>query len=553
MACEYTYKGMRFKTIDDLRSFVAQNLNITTSNFNYEGGLKTEQVLPDNRVETQPFGVDIVKSTKAYTHTPTLMFDFEGEVSDNYSYVEIKNMFLTDVATETFNVHKDFLDNLSEEAWLEDIDSVKKILRDVEQELIESNIDVIGLSDIAEDIITVREILNGVKNLKDNPSKESAKQLSDVLQNVFPKTIKHYVLDLPDVYKGKTIVNVEANYSDSNLFLEEGLIKVQDSLYHKVEREPIENVYQALYRGFLKNEISIPSAFIKVEDVQNPDNINVVIENIREYILSRDVGYEIDSALKEEVSALQVLHNHIPMTERVLSDDISTDINYLRRDFVRDFYKEVLKQKFENTPLYNKTLRYFKFTDGGLSFHGLTFEINELPLSEEFSDYVKIKKNVGKLGQGMETSVYRNEDLYYLNNPRKIQRGFGVEYIKDGLYASDLGNALYIRTPNNIIARKVVDSFEHSLYKEIQIPSDNVFNVTDLNFHTDIVNDMKSYESWSRNRVEGQKMIDVSGLENNIKKTTNLRSEDLQSALNNGIVIEDLNKETKNKYDECQL
>lgn len=153
----------------------------------------------------------------------------------------------------------------------------------------------------------------------------------------------------------------------------------------------------------------------------------------------------------------------------------------------------------------------------------------------------------------MDTSVYRNEDLYYLNNPRKIQRGFGVEYIKDGLYASDLGNALYIRTPNNTIARKVVDSFEHSLYKEIQIPTDNVFNVTDLNFHTDIVNDMKSYETWSRNRVEGQKMIDVSGLENNIKKTTNLRSEDLQSALNNGIVIEDLNKETKNKYDECQL
>lgn len=553
MSCKYNYDGLVFEDISGLRTYVSQKLNSMPVSKRYEGGVQTEIIEEANRVETQTFGQDLVKSVDSYVYIPTLMIDFEGEVSDNYQYVEVKNMYLTDVDSVRFDVHREFLEGLSEEAWLEDIDSVSKVLRDIEEELIESNVDVIGLRDIAEDVQTVKEILRRVGVLKNNPNKENAKSLSDILQRVFPNNLNSFVLDLPDVYEGKSIVNVEANYSETNLFLEQGLIKIGDNLYHKVERDSLETVYGILYRQFLSGEIVVPNKFITVEDIRNPENINIVVENIKSFVLSRDVGYEVEGSVIEEISALQVLHQHLPIPERVLRDDIGTSVEYLRRDFVRDFYNEVLKEKFENSALYNKTLRYFKFTDGGLSFHGLSFDINEMPLSQELSDYIKIKKQVGKLGQAQEGVAYRNEDLYYLNNPRKIKEGFGVEFLKDGLYATDLGNPLYIRTDSNSVARRLVDTPTKSLYKEVAIPIDNVYNITDLNFSADIVADVKVLEEWERNNINIGKVIDTSELGGNVKKTTNLTSLDLQGALNNGIVIESLNKETKEKYDDCSI
>src|SRR5699024_4579969 len=189
----------------------------------------------------------------------------------------------------------------------------------------------------------------------------------------------------------------------------------------------------------------------------------------------RDIGYEMETELIDTVSAYQVLFNHDKIEYQDIGTDMWSDLNYLKDGFVKDFYNEILKEKFKNSKLYNDTLKDFRVTSSGLSYHGLGFDINEVPLSKELKDYIRIKKNRGLLSEHLETDNYVNDDLFYLNNPRFIQSDVNAKEIKDGLFVSELGSPLYIRLADNTIARRITNTTDNSLYRRVDMSENNTF------------------------------------------------------------------------------
>lgn len=524
--CLYTYKERSFENVASLRSFIKADLALQDSKKDefYTFGDTVED--SESYTQSAEFGKNITEEANSYKEIPTTLIDNEGNISENYAFTELKNTILVGSKNTVFDVNQRLLNNLDNDVWNSNQKEVVSVIKDLEKELVKSNIDIIGLSELSASREIVTEVLDKVESVLKDPSNENLSTLSEVLNEYFPKEIRSYVKELPQKYANYNIQEIQSDLTKNELFLQHGLIKVQDNLYHKVEIESLDIMYEGIYNKYLDNELTIPNHYFEgIEDVADIDSKAEVLNKIKLYVESRDVGFETEA--KEQVSAVQVYYNHTPIEQRRIEELLETDSNYLKNDFVPEFYNYILTEKLKNSNIYNQTLKNFRVTDGDLSYHGVELEVKGIEMELELRDYVKIKKDLGKLKELLVEPVYLNEDINILNNPRKVRQEPAYTKIEEGTFVTENSDATYIKTGNSL-SRLIFQTPTHNIYKEVNTVDDGVYYNNNLEFDANIQQELKIYNKWVETNYNpfGESAVTVE--------------------------MEQLTKKDKDKYDNCE-
>jgi len=418
----------------------------------------------------------IVKNLSKYTRVPFKRFVM-GELVDSNAatYTTISNTLLDGLDTTGLRADTSILANISPEVWSQQQSSIKDILTRIEKEQVENGIDIIGISEYSEDQALVMNMLASLIDMVESPSEETVANFATDMDQTLPEIVDGIVMEIPEVYKGLAVFKLDSNETPGTLFEQYGLIKVGDNLYHQVAKENISELNEFIYDQVIDGSIIIPTTTKEIA-AQNKEQ---ALRDIASYINSRDTG--IPSTENELISANQVVWNHLPLDNSVNSEqlaEIKTDENYLKTNFISDFYKYILEEKLKASDLYKDVLSKFSITDGDIVLNSPVKNIDNLKYTEELKDYIRLKKDGSmKYLLPMATPNNRSTALEALNNPSSVQNYNGRIVRYGEFYVTKSNQAEFIKV-NGTIYRQTISNNKASVYKK-QPVKESIYSTTD--------------------------------------------------------------------------
>jgi len=468
------------------------------------------------------------------TNVPVLFFDGNTFTSRNLStFTTTRNTILANVDTVELEETLDFLESIEEEVWDDKKSAIKKLLKETTSELLQYNVDVVGIEQNFSNRQGVIDLVRSTVGMLNNPVDENINSFSLIKDSLIVPPMNSVLETLPEKYKPLNIVRVDTNFSEDALFENSGLIRIDNSgLYQRVQRTSLENLYDAVYRAYLENTINIDPKYFDTENLKLAENEIFTREGIRRFIQSREIGF--DSSFGEEISLYQVIFDHSPLGTNQAS--FAENPEYLKTEFVSDFYAYQLEQKSNNTPVYNKILKYFSITDADITLSNPNVDVTGIRFEKELRDYAKLKKE-GIIKTLTETDDYINEDLEALNNPDSVKELQMGNFISDEEFIITAPNTdLYLRTGENIY-RKLLDSVDGSIYGQIRVEENNVYFDTNTNF------------SFNRNRAEQKLNSAVRSIEPILPQEVNMETLEVTTKQS----VNDTNLEMTNLYPQSEL
>ena len=293
-----------------------------------------------------------------------------------------------------------YIDDILPTVWQETQQDVKGVLKEIEEVAVKEGIDIIGLSNLVASKTKVMELLTATVNMAKNPTQENIDIFSEVHDRLIPKAPQREVMKFDENLRGKKIVRVFSNLSANEMFEQYNLIEIAPNLYHRVKNnEPLEEL-----EDILRRKIGRPEA-TSVE--------------LQVYLSEQRPGTPQRMAIYQEI------FNHPKRAESTedveFLEGIVEDEQYLRTDFVADFYQYVLEQKLANTPLYNKVLKHIKFTAQDISIETPIEDMQNTEYFRELTDYLRIRKNTnGKQFIPKELKTTPTQPLIAVNNPQSF-------------------------------------------------------------------------------------------------------------------------------------
>jgi len=414
---------------------------------------------------------------------PILSFVGETLTSENVSYYDQ----LLNTIPATFDIvdiesDLDFLEEITPEKWFNNPTQIRNVLREVEQTLAKNNIDLVGLSELYNEREQVLSLITPLKNMIRNTSEITIQEFARAHDQIFTPSENKITRVIPEKYKGLNIVHLNSRKTDAELYREHGLIKLEENMYHKVERlTDTVAAYDYIYTQLVEGKMTIPSQYITVKDYKNPDNKVEVLKGITNFVNSRETG--IVSEFQEEISLYQLVFDHNPIQKedyRKLST-IRTDEVYLKTDFVSDFYNYVLNEKLNDTPIYRETLSKFKFTSSDIEIDGYISSLDGIEMQQELEDYLKLKKGTSYEFMFNNGEGYLLEDSQAINNPESIQ-AYKSEIVVDGNYVITNPQSDMFVNNEGILYRKVGKSLNADIYLKISEVNRPVYNTAIENF-----------------------------------------------------------------------
>lgn len=414
---------------------------------------------------------------------PILSFVGETLTSENVSYYDQ----LLNTIPATFDIvdiesDLDFLEEITPEKWFNNPTQIRNVLREVEQTLAKNNIDLVGLSELYNEREQVLSLITPLKNMIRNTSEITIQEFARAHDQIFTPSENKITRVIPEKYKGLNIVHLNSRKTDAELYREHGLIKLEENMYHKVERlTDTVAAYDYIYTQLVEGKMTIPSQYITVKDYKNPDNKVEVLKGITNFVNSRETG--IVSEFQEEISLYQLVFDHNPIQKedyRKLST-IRTDEVYLKTDFVSDFYSYVLNEKLNDTPIYRETLSKFRFTSSDIEIDGYISSLDGIEMQQELEDYLKLKKGTSYEFMFNNGEGYLLEDSQAINNPESIQ-AYKSEIVVDGNYVITNPQSDMFVNNEGILYRKVGKSLNADIYLKISEVNRPVYNTAIENF-----------------------------------------------------------------------
>lgn len=398
----------------------------------------------------------------------------------------VENTVLLGADSVEIEADAEFLESISLEVWESNKPEIKRIVRRIEQSLIKFNVDVIGLSEIAEfDRQGAIVMIESARELVENPSSTSITRFTEVKEEILGRGANMIVIPNNEAYSDLNIVHLETTLSPGEIFDNFGLVKVEGNhLYHAVNINRDE-AYDALYEMFKNGELNIPQNMFFTEDPFAVENIDSTMESIRNYVKSRDVGFEVEN--QEDVSLSQILFRYVTPTRHKVPSKIIENSEYLTTDFISDFYQYILSEKIKDSDLYDKVLKHFYVSDTDINLNALTTpDIRGIKYEQELRDYAELKKE-GQIKELVTEVNAIEEDIQAINNPQYISEIQGeFKQVMEAEYIISAPNVnTYTRVGNNVY-RKVFTNLKGEVYKRLNIPPNNVYFNVDMNFDTNI-------------------------------------------------------------------
>ena len=330
--------------------------------------------------------------------------DIKGQITPRIKGNRFATMFETlQFSDKGLEVGQDskFLRRLDNFIWETQSEEIKSLLQEIEEKLIDYNIDVIGLSE-QYDKKSKTEILDFIDNIYNFTEKlrsndyitEDIQTLSYDIDSFFGKdsvNTDSFYLKVSENNREKTLVELSSEKSDLELFEEQNLIKTSDGFYQKVNVKPtLEEAYDDAVQIIIDNPKIINNYFLKGlpffkngmfnrTEVQKSENRELIKDAFKNFI-RQEASKLNDPVVKKLTETAQKwtiykLMNKNPLNteklpnfakEQLKYQMFNGNYHYLTNNFHSDFQNYILKNKFENTSLYNNILKYFEVTESGI-------------------------------------------------------------------------------------------------------------------------------------------------------------------------------------------
>ena len=442
--------------------------------------------------------------------------DIKGEVRVRRKGATFSKMFETLKHSEKgLEIGQDtmFLKRLDKFVWDSNAKEVVGMLRDIEEKFVDYNIDVIGLSEqyykkSKEDILNfVENLYNFTEKLKSNDYvTEDIEKLSEDIDTFFGRDnvgVDAKYEKVSENNRNKTLVELSSEKSDLELFEQQRLIKTSDGYYQKVNvKDTLEEAYDEAVSVIINNPKVINNYFLKSLpffkngmfnrlEVQKPENVEMVKEAFREFI-RKESNKLNDPSLKNRTETAQKwtiykLMNKNPLNTEKMPNFASETLkyqknrgnyHYLTNNFHADFQNYILKNKFNNTSLYNNVLKYFEVNENGIHLNTNNPLIKERiknsyiqdEMFEHLKQYALLSKHVSMQGLfeyeediDNNNSMIELERYYYSNNFSQMKSFKGDYRVNGDIIVANNTSDNFIRVKEGLF-EKVGDMDGNSVY-----------------------------------------------------------------------------------------
>ncbi len=377
-----------------------------------------------------------------------------------------------------------YLSDIPSVIWDDKRREVKKVLKDIEAMLAEEGVDIIGISEVGASQEDVLDLLSSMTKMLESPSVANVDSYSEKYDAIFKTSTETVVERTDQVYKGLNIVKVFTDLPLKTLFERFGLIKVAENTYHKVDlKTQISELYEYLYERMQDKTFDIPARF---KTATKDDKVGQ-LKDIEKFVNSRDTGMDF---FDERLSLFQLAFDHKPFTKNNTPQnlnqlsDIVTNKEYLKTEFILDFYKVLLKEKMLNSPIWNDKLSKFKITDGEIQIVGAIEDLEGVPMKQELIDYMRLSTNADFKRFLPASNTEVKEEILAVNRPEMVPEITG-QYETSGDYLIAPFNDKVVVKAKGELFRRVGTTGDTTVFGKVLNKRGPLFNETEIFYEED--------------------------------------------------------------------
>jgi hypothetical protein len=409
---------------------------------------------------------------------------FEGQLTEENINDEklIENTILDNIPYTNIEAEAEYLESIDEDIWAIMPNQVTDVLKEIEDELIDQNIDLIGMNKFVGKKQEITDVLRAVVAMAKNPTTATIKTFAAAKRALFeekPVENKSFIKSTSTL----SLFRVDTNLSQSELFDKHSLIKVGENLYHKVKKSENAALYDFLYKRIKDGTFSIPSTYTDVNDkVAVIKDLTTYVfsinENIRPDLAENFVLHKLAFDHKVEDSLAKAMDNFRRATST------RTNVDYLKTEFVSDFYNYILTEKQKDSEVYREVLQHFRISDNDISLTKNIASIANLDVTKELEDYIRIKRD-SSMNYLISDESRFNEDLFYLNHPEFVKE-LSETYRQQGDYLlTDPTNNTWVKVGNDVY-KNIYSAQGRDLFRKVNTKPDEVYYNTVDNFAFDL-------------------------------------------------------------------
>jgi hypothetical protein len=238
-----------------------------------------------------------------------------------------------------------------------------------------------------------------------------------------------------------------------------------------------------LYKRIKDGTFSIPSTYTDVNDkVAVIKDLTTYVfsinENIRPDLAENFILHKLAFDHKVEGSLAKAMDNFRRATST------RTNVDYLKTEFVSDFYNYILTEKQKDSEVYREVLQHFRISDNDISLTKNIASIANLDVTKELEDYIRIKRD-SSMNYLVNDESRFNEDLFYLNHSEFVKE-LSETYRQQGDYLlTDPTNNTWVKVGNDVY-KNIYSAQGRDLFRKVNTKPDEVYYNTVDNFAFDL-------------------------------------------------------------------
>ena len=408
--------------------------------------VRNKQEIPLYETDEYSGGL-VVKTDSTYTRLEQTV-----DISLDYTSLRSQVEFIKTIPIEYFATSPELIERY--------FDNIKKQSYDVGIDLL--NMDEIFYSKTVNELLDFLDsyynFLSDLENLNGESLKDSIRDFSESYDSFF-NIENNEIKDVIDkINREGEFIKLETNRSEYKLFTENGLLKIDNNIYQKVDNN---RSIQELYNVLLENDFLLPKNTLSVKNT--PLNRDILLEDLDKFISNKAQEYQTeysDVVNIKKIAAYKLLLN-IDIKYNTVENGISKNINV--DNFIIEFNKEIIKNKKLSDIFYisNRGIES-RYNIGQYTYN---FIKNELD-TEMFNSLVSYSKLSGNeslkyISDMSPNNIILNKRDFYANNLHELDN-FQGKYIKKGdlLYIKNnindfikVKNSLYEKVDTNVYAK----------------------------------------------------------------------------------------------------
>lgn len=434
---------------------------------------------------------------------------------------------------------------VTEDIWDNSQQEVETILRSVERKGIKAGIDLEGLAMSYENRTKaeIMALLTALNNVNVTQTQEALDEFIAVYKDFFDvvDTQDTTAIEMRVEDTNKSLIYVENELSEYEMFNRHSLVKVDNNIYQRVNKVSNENLIQILYLNAIteNNRVLPNTAYFNRPEFNgqflvDPQNKQTVLDNIKRFAENNIHQLNLEESSFDSDVAQQLLlykfyynnplniqpeNNYYRDTELLKTFD--GDIMYLSTDYLHDFQVKKLQEREKDSEVYNRFYSKFHITEKGLQLNNTdiitkqdiqdSLEMLNEKEQKDFKNYVAISKdtNIKELFENVSLSPnkdsYRDlERRYYQNNPKALPL-FKGQYtnFSGGVISSETATSTFLRVRDKLYEKTDGNSSE-TYYSEIPTISGNFYTLLDQNTPNKI--DNKDVAKKSETKIEHNRL-----------------------------------------------